>query len=85
MRADVAKAITERELGGPRIKTTKGERKEFHDTPLEDQPKRESMTLKWIKGRRPKHFTDVLAPLEDFDRLLCLKFATARERRERWR
>lgn len=77
MRPDMSKVITERPRHGMRIKQPKGYRKEFADTPWEDQPKGESIRLKWLKNwQEGKQFSERLGPLqrwffskvgEDFD------------------
>lgn len=64
MRSDMKKVVTERPRSGGRIKSPKGDRRQWQRYEMEDCPKREKIRAKWKSWR--KDFTDLLGPLHRF-------------------
>jgi hypothetical protein len=64
MKSDMPKIICERPRVGGGLKEPKGYKKEFHDTPWDEQPKSEPIRLKWKKHYSDcKEFSERLGPL----------------------
>lgn len=63
MRKDMAKVIVERPRVGGGLQDPKGYKKEFHDTPWDEQPKREQMQRRWDRTGWEKHLSERLGPL----------------------
>lgn len=66
MRSDMKKVLTERPRAGGRIKSPKGDKRQWQKCSAEDYPKREKIRVKWTSSFRGKVFTDVLGPLYRF-------------------
>lgn len=64
MRTDMKKVVTERPRSGGRVKSPKGERRQWQRYEMEDYPRSEKIRAKWKSWR--KNFTDLLGPLHRF-------------------